>query len=347
MSKHPKVSVIVPIYNTETYMEECLSSILNQTLQDIEIICIDDGSKDNSVSIVKKYMDEDKRFSLIYGKHCGAGNARNLGLKQARGDYLYFLDSDDFIAPNCIESLYLKATETNADVVICASQSLHVQSKQVSTLFYALKSDLLPARQKYFNCQDIKEHAFQFFNGWPWDKLYKHKFITQNKLKYQNTRSSNDLLFVNSAVILANRISIIPEVLVTHRIGDKNSLENTRYKDPFCFLNAMEAFVKFMKKKNLYERYEQSLKNYLVEFSLWHIDSIKDKNQQKILKSKVKQFFSKKNFMESRSDFYNPNVEIRYKQLMTNKIKTKIFNIYQTTTHKIVTFGNIKIKWRK
>ena len=115
-NQKPLVSVIVPVYNVEKYLEECLDSIINQTLEDIEIICVNDGSTDNSLKILKKYAKKDNRIKIINQKNCGLGCARNSGLNQSQGDYIFFLDSDDYLNPNILEKLYPKALESHSEI---------------------------------------------------------------------------------------------------------------------------------------------------------------------------------------------------------------------------------------
>ena len=115
----PKVSVIVPVYNVAEYLGQCLDTILLQTLQDIEVICVDDGSTDNSLNILNTYAMFDERLKVIHQENAGAGPARNRGIKEATGDFLIFLDGDDFFHPEMLEKMVVKAEEDNSDVVIC------------------------------------------------------------------------------------------------------------------------------------------------------------------------------------------------------------------------------------
>ena len=118
MIKRPKVSIIVPVYNAEEYLEQCLDSIVNQTLKDIEIILVDDNSTDKSPVIMCEYQKNDSRINILKGKGTGAGGARNVGLEKAKGDYLLFLDADDFFELNMAEKMYNRGVETNSDIVI-------------------------------------------------------------------------------------------------------------------------------------------------------------------------------------------------------------------------------------
>ena len=116
-----KVSVILPVYNASDYLHQCMDSIVGQTLKDIEIICVDDGSTDNSLDILKEYEQKDKRVKVIQQKNAGAGAARNNGLSIATGEYLSFLDSDDFFEPDMLEKAYEKAKGSNAQIVVFRS----------------------------------------------------------------------------------------------------------------------------------------------------------------------------------------------------------------------------------
>ena len=113
----PKVSVVVPVYNVEKYLEQCLDSIVNQTLKDIEIICVDDGSTDKSGEILDKYVTEDDRVKVIHKKNSGYGNSMNIGFDAAQGEYIGIIESDDYAELNMFESLYECAVENNLDVV--------------------------------------------------------------------------------------------------------------------------------------------------------------------------------------------------------------------------------------
>ena len=113
-----KVSVIIPVYNTENYLRECLDSVLAQTLREIEVICVDDGSTDNSLNILKEYQNKDTRIVVLTQENRSAGAARNYGLSIAKGKYLSFLDSDDFFDKELLRKAYKNAEKNNADIVV-------------------------------------------------------------------------------------------------------------------------------------------------------------------------------------------------------------------------------------
>src|SRR5574344_661413 len=123
-----KVSIIIPVYNTEEYLDECLQSLINQTLKDIEIICIDDGSTDCSAEILHEYSLKDSRIKVLKQRNYGQSAARNKGLMFANGEYISFLDSDDFISEDMLEKLYCKAKEQNTDITMCGITVLNSQT---------------------------------------------------------------------------------------------------------------------------------------------------------------------------------------------------------------------------
>lgn len=137
----PDVSVIIPVYNSNRYLKECLDSIVNQTLSNIEIICVDDGSTDGSLDILHEYAAKDNRFVVLEQKNSGAGVARNLGMSIARGRYLSFLDSDDFFSLTLFEETVLRADTTNADIVVYRFVKFNQKNKEYISCDYAFHSE--------------------------------------------------------------------------------------------------------------------------------------------------------------------------------------------------------------
>ena len=125
-----KVSVIVAVYNGEEYLEQCMDSICGQTLQDIEIICVDDGSTDSSCDILERYREKDERVQVYHQKNLYAGIARNTGKSHAQGEYLVFWDCDDFFEPEALEKMYEKAKEQDADICVCGARQYLQEKKQ-------------------------------------------------------------------------------------------------------------------------------------------------------------------------------------------------------------------------
>ena len=149
MERTPKVSVIIPVYNVEDYLCKCLDSLINQTLKSIEIICVDDGSTDRSLEVLKKYAIKDERVFVIQQKNNHAGVARNRGLEIARGEYVIFLDSDDYFEEELLWDAYSSAIETKADVVLFDAQKFDSQTGEHNTEYHYLKQQFLPQERVF------------------------------------------------------------------------------------------------------------------------------------------------------------------------------------------------------
>lgn len=271
--EQPKVSVIIPVYNTEQYLEQCLESIVNQTLTDIEILCIDDGSTDHSLDILKRYEERDSRIRVLTQKNAGAGAARNYGLREARGSYLSFLDADDFFELTMLEKAYKKAVKDEADYVVFNSDQYDTEKKEFAQVPWVMRICDIPPYTP-FTYRQLTDNVFKSFMGWAWDKLYLHSFVKEKNLWFQEQRTSNDLLFVFSALITARRISVLDEVLAHQRRGNRESLSNTREKSWFCFYEALLELRKRLKEEKVYEELERDFINYALHFSLWHLNTL-------------------------------------------------------------------------
>lgn len=205
----PKISVIIPVYNVEKYLPECLESILNQTFQDFEIICVDDGSTDRSLDILQEYKRKDDRFVILQQRHAGAGIARNHGLKLAEGKYIQFLDSDDYFEPTLLEEMYNHAEKFGADLTVCSSRKVDdngniTESQNPNSPINLDKTPL----EKPFSWQDFKNDILGLFNVPSWNKLYLKNLILSNNLQFQNLTSSNDVAFGHISKICAQKIVV-------------------------------------------------------------------------------------------------------------------------------------------
>ena len=315
---YPIISIIMPIYNSENFIKESLNSLINQTFENFEIICVNDGSTDNTLNILKEFEKNDDRIHIITQNNMGAGIARNVGMKKAKGDFLMFLDSDDIFKPKMLKKLFKTIILNNVDVVIC--NSINFNSDNI--LFeknYRISNDFL---NKSFSSFDIKEDFFNLFIWWPWDKIFKKKFIENLGIKFQNLKSTNDLFFIASSVIIAKNISFIDKVFINHRVGIKNSIENSRYKTWDNFYYALKGLKKFIKEKNLYKRFKQDFINYVASFSIWNLETI-FKEQFCFLYLKLKnEWFNEFGVSKhNESYFYNKNIYKKVKYILNTDLE--------------------------
>ncbi len=268
------VSIVIPVYNAEKYLKECLDSIVSQTYNDLEIICVDDGSTDLSVKIINEYKQRDERIVLIQQPHLFAGTARNKGLDAARGDYIIFLDSDDYFITDMIESMVSKADSLNADISICGVVGLN---EKTGKQYYVetIRNDMLP-REDCFSPQEVAESIFQMTGGWAFDKLYKTEFVRRNKIRFQKTEAVNDLFFVDALFSVSERIVTITEKKVIHRMNVQNSITNKSGKNRKMYFEALCSVQDYLNKKGLYEIYEKSFINRAASYINWNLKTISD-----------------------------------------------------------------------
>ena len=348
----PKVSVIIPVYNVEKYLRECLNSVINQTLKDIEIILVDDGSTDSSLSICQEYAKKDDRIIVLTQQNQGAAVARNNGIKIAKGEYLSILDSDDYFDLSMLEKLYNKAVKDDLDITICRAQALNDLDKKISDMQYSVKEKYLPNKE-IFNYKDFCKYVFNFCVGWSWDKLYKSSFVSIHNLKFQNLRSTNDMLFVFLSLVFAEKISILDDILITHRQNRLGQLSGTREKDPFCFLDAVYALKKELENKNIYEDVEQSFLNFVVEFSAWQTGSIQKSKAKKIIKKLKKETFKKLRMFDKRKEYFYQQSSIDFliklapKKYFYKNLGELIFSIKNYKNYKITTIWGLKLKVKR
>lgn len=267
----PLVSVIIPAYNSEPFIGKCLGSVCGQTLSDIEIIVVDDGSTDATAAMALECAASDRRIKVIQQDNLYAGVARNNGMKVASGDYLYFLDSDDYIEPNCLELMVQSAELTSSDVVVCRSASIDNVTGEHSLLGYACNG---VDYRVGFRPKDISSHIFQSFVGWPWDKLFKAEYVRELNLEYQPLRTTNDALFVFLALLEAESIVCVDNVLVHHRVNNSDSLENTRSKSWKCAVDASRSIRGELVARGLLADYEISFTRWLSYFLRWNFVTI-------------------------------------------------------------------------
>ncbi len=300
-----KVSVIIPVYNAEKYLKQCLNSICRQTLQEIEIICVDDGSTDNSLNILQEYTNADTRIQVLTQKNQGAGAARNYGLRTARGLYLSFLDADDFFEPNMLEEAVNTIELYSADFVVFESDQFHMDTNSYAKPSWVVRHKDIPPYMP-FSYLSLTDNVFKTFVGWAWDKLYRKSFIDKHNLWFQEQRTSNDLLFVFSALVLAKRIAVIDKILAHQRRGGRESLSVTREKSWHCFYDALIALRKRLKDENIYWKLEQDFINYALHFSLWNLRTLAEPTKQILKEHLCKEWFKELGIAgKEKNYFYN------------------------------------------
>lgn len=316
MEQTIKVSVIIPVYNAQQHLRQCLDSVLEQTLKDIEVLCVDDGSTDGSPDILKEYEEKDIRFRAVRQGNAGAGAARNTGLRQARGKYLLFLDADDFFEPDMLEVSYQQAERYRADFVVFNSDQYHMDKKEFVQIHWALRKKDIPPYMP-FTYRQLADNVFKTFVGWAWDKLYLRSFVEEHDLWFQEQRTTNDMLFVFSALVVAKRIAVVDRVLAHQRRGGSGTLSVTREKSWRCFYDALMALRDRLQKEGIYWELEKDYINYALHFALWNLNTLKEPTHSMLLEKLQREWFAKLGIQDKREDyFYNKQEYRQYLKLV-------------------------------
>ena len=283
----PKISVIIPVYNAEPFLEEAMQSLLNQTLSDFELICVNDGSKDNSLKILQDFAKHDSRFRIIDQVNAGCGASRNRALAEACGEYIYFFDPDDYISSDAFEKLYKNAVNNKSDLVIFKI----ARFKEGYDVDYSNPGFNLEKvfKNKDFNkltfsYKDVKKYVLNASFA-PWSKLYKKEFLDKYyDIRFPINLAFDDTLFHIQSMLRAKKISFIPEFFYFYRFNP-NSINNTASNgnDIFQIVDIVEDFLK---KNNFFNEFEEEFKFFKIKQILNYLISTGSQDYFQLAKSK-------------------------------------------------------------
>lgn len=261
----PKVSIIVPIYNVEKYLKRCIDSLIEQTLDDIQIILVNDGSTDNSGKIAKEYaIKHQDKIIYLEKENGGLSDARNYGLPYATGEYIAFLDSDDYIDKEAYKAMYDKVKQENADYIECDFIWEYPNK---------LKED---KRVDYTN----KKEMLAFVRVVAWNKLIKREIIEENKFKFPKGLRYEDVEFTYKLIPHLNKVSYIDKCFI-HYTQRENSIANVQNARTAEIFTILDDVISYYKENEFYKEYEDELEynyaRYLLCSSLKRICKIHDK----------------------------------------------------------------------
>lgn len=308
-----KVSVIVPFYNVEKYIDKCLNSLVNQTLEDIEIIIVNDGSKDNSETIAKEYASKYKN-KIIYLKkeNGGLSDARNYAIPYATGEYIAFLDSDDYVEVNMYEQMYEKAKKENADIVECDFLWEYPNEKIESKgRIYKDKHDIL------LNARVVA-----------WNKLIKKELIEKTKIKFPYGLRYEDVEFFYKLIPYINKLDIVNKPFV-HYVQRDNSISNSQNSRTKEIIDILDNVINYYKENAIYEEYKNELEynyaRYILCSSLLRMIMIENKKERKEI---INDSWNKLNdtFPNWKKNKYIKNKTLKNKYMLSvNNITIKIY----------------------
>lgn len=308
----PLVSIIIACYNCEKTISETLDSCINQTVKKLEIICVDDGSTDNTLRILKNYANKDQRIKIIQQKNQYAGTARNNALTQAKGMYITFIDSDDIFSKYAIEKFYLSAVSTGADIVCCNTYRFQDDLNTLEKTNFNLRDEYIPLKNSFYS-ESIQQFIFNFTTGGVGGKFFNHKFIKINKLKFSLHPKSEDLYFIHLGLLISNLITIIKDPLYYIRTLD-SSLEHTKSKHPLAFYDASIELKKKIISIGLFNnQVKQSFINVLVDRFAYNLKTVNDDvGYKKILDKFLEIFNSELSLRDNPPKYYYKAINYNY-----------------------------------
>lgn len=294
-----KLSIIIPVYNAEKYIEYTLNSIKNQTFKDYEVIIVDDGSTDNSNSICKKIIRDDIRFKLIRTPNGGPARARNIGIKMAKGEYIGFVDADDYIDKDMYEKLIYLADRNKVDIVICGVEYIK-QNKVEYKSNLDVPSNCILSKKQIKN-DIIKRYYMNKVDGIAplWNKIYNRQFILRNNLIIDESRiRAEDYWFNMNAFRVANKIYVIKDHLYKYNQSTEMSVMKTYRKNQFhMFVKTREELLKLNNEFMFEIDYDLFDNNFIQETVSFIFDLMKYEKNNKYIK--VKKILSNESYHDA------------------------------------------------
>lgn len=251
-----KISVVLPVYNVANYLRKCLDSLVNQTFKDFEVICVNDGSTDLSLSILEGYSLTDSRFKIITQENQGLSGARNTGIKEVQGDYVLFVDSDDWLEENALELLYEHVKGFDSDITMFKFKYYDENTAEFSegpfTNLEVIDPSFFTGNFFYMDVIDI---IFKISHA-PFNKLYKTSFLKENDAKFLYGSYYEDLEFFYKVFLKAKKVSVLPEYLYYYRIRDQ-SISTSGDEGSFDIFNILETTKEYFLDVKVYNQIKQ------------------------------------------------------------------------------------------
>ncbi len=259
----PIISVIVPVYNVEKYIHKCIDSILAQDFQETEIIIVDDGSTDSSGSIVDEYANQfPEKIIVLHQENCGQGEARNKGIEIARGDYIIFVDSDDYLEKNALTILFNEINDSNSEIAVCGI-------RRVDEMGNYLSSEIDTGFPLH-TCINIKEcKGVVAISPSPCNKLIKKTLFTENRITFPSKVWYEDFRTIPKVLAFAKTISFTDECLYNYFQRPGSTMRNSNTERNHEIIDAMEDLMSFFKSKNLLDVYASELEFMAIRSVLW------------------------------------------------------------------------------
>lgn len=267
-----KISIIIPVYNAAKYLKQCITSVLNQTFKNYELICIDDGSTDSSLKILQEYQQKDSRIKIFEQQHKGVAAVRNFGVSLAQGDFIQFLDADDYFEPNFLTEMIERAEKHGADIVICSYRKVDdneniTESKNPNS---PINLDKIPMECP-FSKADFKDNIFNLLTPTVWNKLIKKSLISTNNIQFPDISVASDIAFSHACLICAEKIIAFDQELINYRFNCSGSIATRRAKHTIDVVHSCLALKEFLTKKGLFKEFELAFEKAFRNHLRWDI----------------------------------------------------------------------------
>lgn len=301
-----KVSVVIPVYNVEDYLNECLDSIINQTLKDIEIICINDGSTDGSLKILEEYAKADDRIMIHSQQNGGLSASRNQGIHLAQGEYVYFIDSDDYLDLTAMDSLYTFSNDNDLDILIFKMINFNDGTSETYTSNYYEMSFLNDFEGKIFDFNEIGKDALRIAVSIP-GKFFKRELI--ENMRFLEGLIFEDNLFFTEAMLKAKRISLMNKHFYYRRIRENSitTSKTIKFADNLIIFNKI---IDLFKEYGIYEKYKKQLIEKKITTAYTRF-------------SQVDEIYKAEFFNRIKKDFKKHEDEYEHDDVFLNKINNK------------------------
>ena len=306
-----KVSVIIPVYNVENYLRKCLDSLVNQTLKDIEIIVVNDGTTDNSQEIINEYVKKyPKKVVSIIQENGGQGAARNTGLLHAKGEYIGYVDSDDYVEENMYEELYKKAKEEDSDIVICGNNVV---------------------KENYdFLSKEEVDKEFLLGKMAVWNKIYKKNIIVDNKIQFRSKVWYEDLDFTMKVYFSSKKISYVDKPLYNYLLREGSTMNNNNIKRNLELIQAFDSLIDYCKDKKIYNKVKDEIE-FLCIYHMYIFATTRVLNTNNKYKDKIEIINKFKNYINSNFPNFKQNKYLyllpKRRKLIYNLINSKFYCI--------------------
>lgn len=306
-----KVSVIIPVYNVENYLRKCLDSLVNQRLKDIEIIVVNDGTTDNSQEIINEYVKKyPKKVVSIIQENGGQGAARNTGLLHAKGEYIGYVDSDDYVEENMYEELYKKAKEEDSDIVICGN-------------------NVVKENYELFSKEDV-DKEFLLGKMAVWNKIYKKNIIVDNKIQFRSKVWYEDLDFTMKVYFSSKKISYVDKPLYNYLLREGSTMNNNNIKRNLELIEAFDSLIDYCKDKKIYNKAKDEIE-FLCIYHMYIFATTRVLNTNNKYKDKIEIINKFKNYINSNFPNFKQNKYLyllpKRRKLIYNLINSKFYCI--------------------